>query len=140
MIDSSTFFSSAEGNPDTYEHFYSDLEMFTAMPNPNPETLMQTFTSWEAATKANKWQGRNRCRWSNKEYDRMYREAESELDPVRRAALFIGMNDLIIKERAVIPILRRSEVAGFNTKVRAVLSPWEGPFWLLHDWYREPAS
>ena len=133
----SVFFSSDSANPDTFMHFYADLEMFTETTDVDPETLMELFVSWKIVTKANKWQGRNRCRWRNEEYDRMYREAESELDPVKRAALFIGMNDLLIKERAVIPVLQRSDVAAFNNKIRATLSPWEGPFWLLHDWYRE---
>jgi peptide/nickel transport system substrate-binding protein len=133
----SVFFSSDSANPDTFMHFYTDLEMFTETADPDPQTLMELFISWEIVTKANKWQGRNRCRWRREEYDRMYRQAESELDPVKRAALFIGMNDLLIKERAVIPVLQRSDVAAFNTKIRATLSPWEGPFWLLYDWYRE---
>jgi peptide/nickel transport system substrate-binding protein len=138
-IAASVYFSSDVANPDTFMHFFADLEMFTETADPDPETLMQLFLSSEMATKANKWQGRNRCRWSNEEYDRMYREAESELDPVKRAALFIEMNDLLIKELAVIPVLRRSDMAAFNSSIKATLSPWEGPFWLLHDWYREPA-
>jgi peptide/nickel transport system substrate-binding protein len=138
-IAASVFFSSDVANPDTFMHFFADLEMFTETADADPEPLMQLFLSWEMATKANKWQGRNRCRWRNEEYDRMYREAKSELDPVKRAALFIGMNDLLIRELAVIPVSRRAEVAAFNSSIKATLSPWEGPFWLLHDWYREPA-
>jgi len=136
----SVYFSSDVANPDTFMHFFADLEMFTETADPDPETLMQLFLSSKMATKANKWQGRNRCRWRDEEYDRMYREAESELDPVKRAALFIGMNDLLVKERAVIPVVRRSDVGAFTSSIKATLSPWEGPFWLLHDWYRAPAA
>ena len=114
-IAASVFFSSDVANPDTFMHFFADLEMFTETADPDPETLMQLFLSEKMVTKANKWQGRNRCRWRSEEYDRMYREAESELDPVKRAVLFIAMNDLLIKERAVIPVLRRSDVAAFNS-------------------------
>ena len=32
---------------------------------------------------------------ANDEYDKAYRAAESEIDPVKRAALFIRMNDLV---------------------------------------------
>jgi hypothetical protein len=35
----------------------------------------------------------------------MYREVECELDLAKRATLFIAMNDLVIEERVVIPIL-----------------------------------
>jgi peptide/nickel transport system substrate-binding protein len=98
---------------------------------------MTGFVSWEIASKTNKWQGRNVWRWRNEEYDRMCRAAQIELDPAKRAALFVAMNDLLIKERVIIPVVRRADVAGFNKSIRATLSAWTTPFWLLHDWYRE---
>jgi ABC-type oligopeptide transport system substrate-binding subunit len=81
-------------------------------------------------------QGLNITRWSSQEYDQMYREAECESDLAKRVTLFIAMNDLVIEERVVIPILQRPNVAALNNKVRATLGPWEGPFWMLHEWYR----
>jgi peptide/nickel transport system substrate-binding protein len=99
-IAASVFFSSDAANPDTEAHFYADLDMFTAQADADPETLMRWFASWEIATKANSWQGLNHSRWRSDEYDRMFREAANELDPVRRGALFIQMNDLLIRERA----------------------------------------
>ena len=93
----SVFFSSDPANADTYPHFYADLQMYnTTMTAPDPQYFMNQFTSWEIASKANKWQGRNITRWRNEEYDRAYRAADSELDPVKRAALFVKMNDLVI--------------------------------------------
>ena len=40
------------------------------------------------------------------------RRARSELDPVKRAALFIAMNDLLIKNVVVIPVVTRPERGG----------------------------
>ena len=31
---------------------------------------MRQFVTWEAASKANKWQGRNITRWRNEEFDK----------------------------------------------------------------------
>jgi len=73
---------------------------------------MRQFLSWEAASKENKWQGRNITRWRNDEYDKAFRSAEGELDPVKRAALFIRMNDMACNESAVIPVVNRAEGAG----------------------------
>ena len=70
---SSVFFSSDVANPDTYPHFFCDLQMFTTtMTQPDPEVFMNQFCSWEASTKENKYQGRNTTRWQNKEYDDIY--------------------------------------------------------------------
>ena len=111
-VTASVFFSSDPANPDTYPHFYADLQMYnTTMSAPDPQYFMNQFTSWEVAAKANKWQGRNITRWRNEEYDRTYTAADSELDPVKRAALFIKMNDLVIQNVVVIPVLWRNGVS-----------------------------
>jgi len=111
----SVFFSPDPANPDTNSHFYSDLQMYaTLMTAPDPRLFMHQFTSWAVAAKANKWQERNIIRWRNEEYDRTFLAAETELDPVKRAALFIKMNDLVIQNVAVIPLVLRPQVAAFR--------------------------
>ena len=75
---------------------------------------MRQFVSWESAQKANHWAGRNFVRWANAEYDRLWKQAETELDPVRRAALFIRMNDLLIEDVVVIPVVWRNGMAGWS--------------------------
>jgi len=135
----SVFFSPDPANPDTNSHFYSDLQMYaTLMTAPDPRLFMHQFTSWAVAAKANKWQERNIIRWRNEEYDRTFLAAETELDPVKRAALFIKMNDLVIQNVAVIPLVLRPQVAGISLKLRDVVqSGWDSDFWRLPYWYRE---
>jgi peptide/nickel transport system substrate-binding protein len=99
---------------------------------------MNQFTSWEAASKENKWQGRNITRWRNEEYDRIFRSAEGEMDPVKRAALFIKMNDLVIQNVLVIPIIWRNGVSAAGTKLQGLeLSGWDVTLWRLSHWYRQ---
>src|SRR5207245_7954466 len=81
----SVFFSSDVGNPDTYTKFYSDLQMYNVGPNaPDPQTFMSNFTSMEICSKENKCARRNTTRWRSEEYDRIWKAAESEMDPVKR--------------------------------------------------------
>jgi len=137
-VTASVYFSSDVANPDTYTKFYTDLQMYTTtMPQPDPERFMNQFTSWEAASKANKWQGRNITRWKNDEYDRVFRAAESELDPVKRAGMFIRMNDLVIENQVVIPVSYRPRVSALVSKLRAPLSGWDNDLWNLRDWYKD---
>ena len=134
----SVYFSSDVANPDTYTKFYTDLQMYnTGMNQPDPGVFMRQFLSWEVASKENKWQGRNITRWRNERYDETFRAAEGEIDPVKRAALFIEMNDMVVEDRAVIPIVYRPVVAAMSHKLRATLSGWDNAFWNLKDWYRE---
>jgi peptide/nickel transport system substrate-binding protein len=135
----SSFYSSNPANPDTYTHFYADLQLMTyLMGPPDPERLMRVFTSWEVASKENNWQKFNVWRWRNEEYDRLYRAAETEMDPVKRAALFIRMNDLVVQNGVVIPIVLLSKAAAVSNRLRGVEhNPFELDFWNLPFWSRE---
>jgi peptide/nickel transport system substrate-binding protein len=138
-VTASVFFSSDPANPDTYPHFSTDIQMYTTTQvMPDPQDFMLQFTPWEVASKDNKWQGRNITRWRSEDYGKIYRAAESELDPVKRAALFIQMNDLVIKNVVVIPVAWRPRVAAISNKLKnATQSGWDGDFWYLPFWYKE---
>ena len=134
---SSVFFSSDVGNPDTYPHFYADLQMYTTGPTlPDPQLWLQLFLSTEVAQKANKWQGRNICRWRNADFDALYKQAAVELDPVRRAALIIRMNDLVIAQVVVIPVVTRPSVAAVTNGLQAELSGFDSYIWDLPSWFK----
>jgi peptide/nickel transport system substrate-binding protein len=137
-VTASVYFSSDVANPDTYTKFYCDIQMYTTtMTQPEPQLFMLQFASWEVASKENKWQGRNITRWRSEEYDKAFRAAEGELDPIKRAALFILMNDLVVGDQAVIPVVYRPRVSAISSKLRTHLSGWDNDLWNLKDWYRE---
>jgi peptide/nickel transport system substrate-binding protein len=137
-VPSNVFFASDPGNPDTYSHFYADMQMRANSLGMDPQGPMRQFVSWEMAQKANNWAGRNIVRWANAEYDRLWKQAETELDPVKRAALFIRMNDLLIEDVVVIPVVWRKEVCAVSHTLRGMaLSPWDSILWDLAYWYRE---
>jgi peptide/nickel transport system substrate-binding protein len=137
-VPASVFFSSDAGNPDIYPRFSTDIQMFTTgMTEPDPALFMNRFTSWEMATKENKWQGQNVVRWRNDDYDKAYRAAEGELDPVKRAALFIKMNDLLIGDVAVIPIVYRPNIRGVHNQLQTNVGGWDNDTFMLSDWYKE---
>jgi peptide/nickel transport system substrate-binding protein len=135
----SVFFSSDAANPDTYSHFYTDIQMYTTtMTQPDPQRFMDQFTSWEVSSKDNKWQGRNITRWRNDDYDRAWKAAESEMDPVKRAVHFVKMNDLLIQNVVVIPVLWRMVVSAISHRLKGTdVSGWDSNFWHHAYWYRE---
>ena len=132
------FFSSDAANPDTYAHFSADLQMYnTTMTAPDPQYFMNQFTSWEASSKANKYQGRNITRFKSEEYDKLYHAADSEVDPVKRAALFIKMNDIVIQAGVVATVLWRNGVSASSLKLAGMdLTGWDSTFWHLPYWYK----
>jgi peptide/nickel transport system substrate-binding protein len=134
----SVYFSSDIGNPDMSKKFPADLQMATVnMLSPDPQAFMRQWVSWEAAQKANKWQGINTTRWHSVDYDKAYRAAEAELDPVKRAALFIAMNDMVVNAPTDIPVVYRPNVHAVAHQLVTALSGWDCVFFNLKDWYRD---
>ena len=133
----SVFFSSDAANPDTYAHFYADLQMYNTTTGIDPLWGMRSFYSQEIATKDNKWSGRNVTRWRNEEYDKLCKAAETEMDPVKRAVMFIRMNDMVVQNGVVIPVNWRNGVAAATSRLRGMdLTGWDSNMWRLPYWHK----
>jgi peptide/nickel transport system substrate-binding protein len=136
-IPAAVFFSSDSSNPDTNVRFLADLQMYTTFPGLDPQLFMAQFCSWEMPSKENKWSGRNLTRWRNEEFDRLWRQAETEMDPARRASFFIRMNDLVVQESVVIPVTRRNILhAATNNLAGIDLNGWDSIFGRIAYWHR----
>jgi peptide/nickel transport system substrate-binding protein len=137
-VTASVFFGADVANPDTNTKFWCDMQMFQfTMGPPDPQRFMDRYTSWELSTKANKWQGRNYTRWRNDEFDRLWHAAENELDPVKRVALFVRMNDMVCADGYMHPLLFRPAVSGVGNKLQATLTGWGNDMGAVGSWYRE---
>ena len=134
----SVFFGGDFANPDTYQKFWTDVQMFTTtMGAPDPQFFMEQFTSSLHSQKANKWASRNLLRWSNKEYDETFAAAQVETDPVKRAAMFIKCNDLVVNDGYVIPLFARPRPVGVVNKMTIHSSAWDSLTWAIGYWTRE---
>lgn len=134
----SVYFSSDVANPDTYSHFYTDLQMYnTTSDTPDPGWFLRAFLSTEAAQKENKWQGRNITRFQSKEYDELWNRQQYELDPVKRAQMLIACNDYACKNHVVLPLVNRPIVRGIASKLHADPSGFDSDFWDLGNWWKE---
>ncbi|MFN3629759.1 MAG: peptide ABC transporter substrate-binding protein [Casimicrobiaceae bacterium] len=137
-IVATVYFGSDFANPDTYQKFWADMQMYTTtMTQPDPQFFMEQWTSEQIAQKANKWSSRNLVRWSNKEYDETFKAAQVELDPAKRAALFIKLNDILINDGYVIPLFARPRPVGTVNKMAVTISPWDNLTSHLAWWWRE---
>jgi len=133
----SVFFSSDTSSPDSNVRFLADLQTYTVFTGLDPQLFMAQFVSWEIPTKENKWTGRNLTRWRHDEYDRLWRKAEVEMDPVKRATLFIRMNDLVIKDAVVIPVTWRNTVHAAANQLGGIEpNGWDSIFGRIAYWHR----
>ncbi len=136
-VTATVFFSSDVANPDTYTKLYCDMEMYTTtQPQPDPERFLNQFVSWEIANKENKWLGRNVSRYSDPAADEAYRAAQKELDPAKRAALLIKVNEIFCEAHVILPLLSRTRVAAAANNIMHDHSGWDVDTWNLAAWYR----
>jgi peptide/nickel transport system substrate-binding protein len=138
-IDPGVYFSSDPSNNDTVEHFYADLQMYTTgNTSPDPGAYMQFYTCNQIPQKANNWTGDNNSRYCNPEYDRLWQQSNTELNPDTRAKIFQLMNDILVKEFVVIPLVHRADVVAFSNKITGYEpTPWDMRTWDIMNWQKD---
>jgi peptide/nickel transport system substrate-binding protein len=139
FFDSSVFFDTDPNNVNNRHHFYADMQMYaTGNRSPDPDAYMKSWTCAEIAQKANNWTGLNKERWCNPAYDALYTQSTQETDPEQRRQLFVQMNDMLVNDQVVIPLVRQADISGVSNTLEGVtLTPWDADLWNIKDWRRE---
>lgn len=138
-VDAGVYFASDPGNPDTSGHFFTDVEMFTnGSDQPEPTNWFHDWTTEAIAQKSNEWRPNNYERWSNPEYDATWQQLKTETDPAKRKDLVTKLNDLLVSQVVIIPLVaRKFPVAGKSKQLQGVNpSPWDGDLWNVAEWTR----
>jgi peptide/nickel transport system substrate-binding protein len=138
IIDASIFFGPVRDNTNTRRHFYAGLEEFTYNnKSPDPGAYLRAWTCGAIAQKVNNWSAPNWSRYCNPEFDALYKKSTTELDSQKRRRLIVQMNDLLINDFAVIPIVARSSAFGISKDLIGVEpTPWDVDVWNIKDWRR----
>lgn len=135
-IDASVYFSGDPANTDTTERFTADLQMFTTgNTNPDPLPYLKSYTCEQIPSKANNWTGDNYSRYCDRQFDALWTAATKELDPTKRQAAFIAMNDQLVNNFIVLPLVHRAETPGVSNHLSGVsLTPWDMNTWNIATW------
>ena len=143
QVDAAVFFDGSPGNEQNINHFYNDLQMYTNnSSSPIPVAYMLGWYAGEdnVAQKSNNWNGQNYGRFQNAEYDEIFEQVRLETDIEKAAELFIQLNDIVINEVAVVPLVNRaSDKYGISTTLRdenVAESDFETNYWNIANWNR----
>lgn len=137
-ISASVFFGGDQSSPDTFQKFFSDVEMYTNnFDGTDPEAYMGGWVCSEAPTPANNWLGANMPRYCNPAYDALSAEMSGTGDLNERARLAKTMNDMLIQDGAIIALVHRGNVSAHANSLAGVkLNPWDSELWNIADWSR----
>jgi peptide/nickel transport system substrate-binding protein len=138
QIDSSIFLGPPSDTTDTRRQFYSDLEEFAfSNKSPDPTAYMAGWTCDNIAQQANDWALPNWARYCNPEFDDLFDRASAELDPARKLELFVRMNELLLEDMAVIPLVQLANPVAVSVDLRGYdFTAWDVEVWDIADWYR----
>jgi peptide/nickel transport system substrate-binding protein len=146
QVDAAVYFDSSAGNEQNINHFYNDLQMYTNnATTPIPVAYM---ISWyggpegeNIAQASNEWSGQNYSRFQNEEYDQLFEQVRLETDIEKAAELFIQLNDIVINEVAVVPIVNRSAgkygISSTLYDENVAVSDFEVDYWNIANWNRK---
>jgi len=148
QVDAGIFFDNAAGNEQNIGHMYWDINMYTnGATTPVPIAYTGNWYSGgpdrgNIAQASNGWLGTNRQRWISEEYDALYEQLLVATDVEEAFDLIIQMNDVIINDRAIIPIVNRaSDTYAASTTLElenvAIGVGFELSYWNLANWNRK---
>lgn len=142
QIDAGIYFDGAAGNDQNINHFYWDMNMYQSVPStPRPISF---FVAWytgpdgeNIAQASNQWNGQNQSRYQNPEFDPVWEAARVEPDPEKLADLFIEMNDIVILDNAIVPLVVVGSPRGASKRLRAEnieLAAYSYDYWNIANW------
>jgi peptide/nickel transport system substrate-binding protein len=144
QIDAGIYFDAAAGTEQNINHFYWDMCMYQGVPSTTrPSNFMDTWWAGEGdsldniAQASNDWLGQNNQRYVNPEYDALFEQAQIEPDPEVLADLYIGMNDILINEHVVVPLVVVGSPRGASKRLRhenIALAPFSYDYWNIANW------
>ena len=137
-VEASVYFGDST-NPDSVHQFNSDLQLFAFdSETPEPDSYMELYACDQISQKENQWSKENSSRYCNPEYDALLEQLATEIDPQKRADLFIEMNDLLIEDVALIPLVRRSDAYAIASSLTDLeFTPWASSTWQIEKWGKE---
>ena len=137
-IDAAVFFGGDPASPDTYNKFYADIEMYTNnFDGTDPEKYMANWACSEIPGPHNQWLGNNIQRSCRADYDALVAKMAQTASLDERARLARAMNDILVQNHYMIPLIWRGDVSAHSTSLKGVrMNSWDSELWNVADWYK----
>jgi len=137
-INASVFFGGDPGSDDTFQKFFADVQMYANnFDGTDPESYMANWACEQAPSPENQWQGNNIPRFCSEEYDALVAKYAVTGDINERAEIAKAMNDMLMQEFVIIPLVDRGRVSAHaNNLGGVILNTWDSELWNVADWHR----
>ena len=137
-ISASVFFGGDQSSPDTFQKFFADIEMYTNnFPGTDPEAYMASWTCREIPSPENQWVANNMPRYCSEEYDALSAKYSTTAEPAERQRIAKTLNDMLMNDGAIIPLIHRGRVAAHSNTLGGVnMGAWDSELHEIENWHR----
>ncbi len=139
----SVFFGGDPGSPDTFQKFYSDVEMYANTFNgTDPQQYLAAYRCGNEPKPSSQWQGENINRFCDPAYDALIDELARTGDIAKRGEIAIKMNNMLTKDSyTIVPLVHRGRVSAIATTLGGYkMNVWDTEMWNIADWHRTDGS
>ncbi len=124
-------------SPDGANKFYADVNEFAN--GAGAPDIAGFFNQWscdQRTGKANNWNFDNYERYCNPDFDKLVVQLRKEPDIAKANALAIQLNDIMVSDVVIIPLINRtSATSGVSKSLKGVeLTGWDVETWNVADW------
>lgn len=137
-IDAGVYFGGDPNSPDTYQKFFTDVEMYTTGPAIDPQQHLSEWLCSAMPMKSNAWSGNNIFRGCSPAYDELFPQlAQTPIGP-EREALVKQLNDINVQNFYQIPLVHRGSVSSRLNTLQGVRmnGGWDSEMWNIAEWSR----
>ena len=133
-----TYLRAGAGNPDTLQKFNADIQMYAgASDSPDPEAYLAGWSCDNVPGEENGWTGRNVGAWCDPEYDALLARLSATSGAADRAALARTLNDMLVQQHVVVPLVDRGRVSAHANSLAGVrINAWDSELWNIAQWHR----
>jgi len=136
--DAGVFFGGDPNSPDTYQKFFTDIQMYTTGPGIDAQLHLSNWLCEQIPGKDNVWGGGNIHRGCNEEFDAMFEELVSTPPGEARNEVVKAMNDIIVQNYYLMPLVNRGGVSAYSNTLEGIwMNDWDSELWNIGDWKRK---
>lgn len=136
--DAGVFFGGDPNSPDTYQKFYTDVQMYTSSFSVDPQQSLGNYLCSALPGKDNTWGGGNIPRACNEEYDALFEELKVTPPGEDRQAIVKAMNDIMIQNYYQLPLVNRGSVSAYSNTLDGIwINDWDSEMWNIGEWSRQ---
>ena len=135
--DAGVFFGGDPNSPDTYQKFYTDIQMYTTGPGIDPQQHLSQWLCSQIPTPDNAWGGGNIFRGCNPEYDELFEQLTGTPVGPEREEIVKRLNDINVQNNYQIPLVYRGDVSAHTNSLKGVwINGWDTEMWNIGEWHR----